>query len=78
MSDETSPAAPTGGTKWGPPRREAAPSTGLEGPETAEPSADGQEIRDAGDQGNFGEGIGVEAPSQEGSVDPPGSNRGDR
>ncbi len=77
MTDETSPPAPTGGTKWGPPRKDAAQAVGLEGPETTEPAGDAQEIRDAGDQGNFGEGIGVEARSQERSVDPAGSNRGD-
>ncbi len=73
MTDETSPRTPTGGTKWGPPRREAVERVGLEG---ADPAAEG-EPRDATNQGNFGEGIGGEVPSQEGTVDPPGANRGD-
>lgn len=76
MTDETTPRTPTGGTKWGPARREAAQGVGLEGPEAAE-RPDSEEIRDARAQGNFGEGIGGDVPSQEGAVDPPGANRGD-
>ena len=56
------------GSKWGPARKPAEDSDDA-GPGAAEQP-------DATEQGNFGEGLGVETPSLETSRDVPGANRG--
>jgi hypothetical protein len=73
VSDPSKRANPESGTapagsKWGPARNSP------DEPDDAGPGA--AEQPDASEHGNFGEGLGVEAPSLETSRDVPGANRG--